>query len=80
MSVRQNGAKAVIGVKQLRRALREGTVRKVYIAADAEDRITAPVAQTCAESGIPCETVPTMKELGLTFGIEVGAAAAGELL
>ncbi len=74
----KNAAK-VVGIKQLRRALRDGACRKVFLAEDAQARITAPIVQECEHAGIPIEWAATMRELGQACGIEVGAAAAGLL-
>ena len=46
----------VIGVKQSRKAIREGRAKRVYLACDADPAITEPVAASCAEAGIPVET------------------------
>ena len=49
----------VIGVKQSRKAIREGRAKRVYLACDADPAITEPVAASCAEAGIPVlHTVP----------------------
>ena len=72
-------AAKIVGVKQLRRALREGSCSKVFLAENAEERITSPIAAICRESGVEVEWTPTMAELGHACGIEVGAAAAGIL-
>lgn len=37
----------VVGVKQSRKAIREGRVKRVYLACDADPAITTPVAETC---------------------------------
>ncbi len=74
----KNAAK-VVGIKQLRRALKDNTCSKVFLAENAEERITAPIAQQCAEQGIEVEWVATMHELGQACDIEVGSAAAGIL-
>jgi large subunit ribosomal protein L7A len=74
----KNAAK-VVGIKQLRRALKENTCTKVFLAENAESRITAPIVQQCEQSGVAVEWVPTMRELGQACEIEVGAAAAGIL-
>ena len=63
-----------IGLKQSRRALREGRVREAYVAGDAEERITGPFAQACRSENIPVTEIPTMRELGAAAGIEIGAA------
>lgn len=38
----------VIGVKQSRKAIREGRAKRVYLACDADPAITEPVAASCA--------------------------------
>lgn len=73
------GARKVVGIKQLRRALGAGSVRKVFLAEDADPRLTDPLAELCGRLGIDCEAVPTMKELGKASGIDIGAAATGIL-
>ena len=73
------GARKVIGIKQLRRALAAGTVRKVFLADDADPRLTDPLAEQCESLGVELERAATMKELGKAGGIDIGAAAAGIL-
>ena len=72
-------AKRVVGIKQLRKALRDGTAAKVFIADDADLHLTDPVKAACEENGIPAILVPTMAELGQACSIEVGAAVAAIL-
>ena len=64
----------VIGMKQSRKAIREGRARRVYIACDADPAITEPVAESCAAAWIPVETGCTMSQLGHACSITVGAA------
>ena len=45
----------VVGVKQSRKAIREGRVKRVYLACDADPAITTPVAEACQAAGIPAE-------------------------
>ena len=73
-------AKKVVGIKQLTKALKEGRAAKVFIAADAEVRVTRPIEQLCQNMSVPTETAPSMEELGRACSIEVGAAAAAILL
>ena len=70
----------VVGIKQLRRALDGGKVKKVFLAEDADPILVDPVAQLCAEIGVECEAVQTMRALGAACGISVGAAAAAILV
>ncbi len=69
----------VVGVKQTRRAINEGKAARVYLAGDADPRVTAPVETLCVEKGIPVERVAQMKELGTACGIAVGSAVAALL-
>ena len=64
----------VIGVKQSRKAIREGRAKRVYLACDADPAITEPVAASCAEAGIPVETDYTLAQLGEACRISVGAS------
>ena len=66
----------VVGTKQLRKALRDGTALRVYLAMDADPAITEPLAQICGDLQAAFCWVPTMQALGQACGIEVGAAAA----
>lgn len=66
----------VVGAKQVRRALDAGRAKAVWLAADADPGLTGPISALCAERGVPVETVSSMKELGRSCGIAVGAAVA----
>ena len=72
-------ASKVTGAKQVTRALKNGSVRLVFLAQDADPRVTDPVALLCQEQGVETETVPTMTELGAACGISVGSAVAAIL-
>ena len=69
----------VVGVKQSRKAIREGRVRRVYLASDADPAITEPIRAQCAAAGIPVEDGQTMAQLGRFCGIAVGASVAADL-
>ena len=69
----------VIGVKQSRKAVREGRAKRVYLACDADPAITEPVAVSCEAAGIPVETEHTMAQLGRACRITVGASAVAVL-
>lgn len=69
----------VVGLKQLRKALKDGTVQKVFLARNAEPRLVEPMEALCREKGVPCIWVDTMAQLGTACGIDVGAAAAALL-
>ena len=69
-------ASKVVGAKQTRRALAGGQAHTVYLAEDADPRVTEAIRELCRECGVPVFDVPTMKELGQACGIAVGAAVA----
>ena len=70
-------AARIVGVKQLRRALADGRVRKVFLADDADPALTDPIREACTLAGIPVETAASARQLGQACGISVAAAAAG---
>ena len=69
----------VVGVKQSRKAIREGRAKQVYLACDADPAITEPLAGSYAGAGIPVERTCTMSQLGQACGITVGAAVVAVL-
>ena len=77
-SLKSAGAK-VVGVKQTAKALQKGTAVSVFIAADAEERITSPIKEACERQGVECICVETMQVLGKACGIHAGASAAAIL-
>ncbi len=79
MSRELTAAKKVVGLKQTRRAISEGSAVKVYLACDADPRLTEPVLEHCRAAQICADTQYTMKHLGKACGIEVGTAAAAIL-
>lgn len=69
-------AKKVTGAKQVMRALKNGTARRVYLAENADPRVTEPVEALCREQGIETVSVNTMQAIGSACGIAVGSAVA----
>ncbi len=72
-------ANKVVGIKQLRKALSAGRVKKVYLADDADPMLTQPLMEQCRALQITVVCVPTMKQLGAACNIPVDAAAAAIL-
>jgi len=66
----------VAGVKQSRKAVKEGRAAKVFLARDADPAITEPLEQECTALGVPVEWGFTLNELGRACRISVGAAVA----
>ena len=73
------GGRKVVGTKQVLRALKAGTVYRVYAANDADTFIFQQVVRGAESAGVPCVRVPSMKELGMICGVQVPTAAAGLL-
>ena len=74
-----NTSRKVVGIKQLRKSLKDGKVLRAFAAENADPRLTDPLAEECESLGVELVWVPTMVELGKACGISVGAAAAGIL-
>ena len=70
----------VVGVKQLKKALRAGRVQSAFFAADADPAVTEPVAALCSSNGVPVTWVKSTAQLGKACGIDVGAAAAATVI
>lgn len=72
----KNGKK-IVGIKQLRKALTNGSeIKKVFLAQDADPLLTEPIAAQCEALHITVIPVPTMKQLGAACSISVEAAVA----
>lgn len=69
----------VIGSKQVKKAVIKGSVRKVYIASNAEPHIVNPLRELCNEYKVEVEESRSMEVLGNACGIEVGSAAVALL-
>ena len=69
----------VIGVKQSRKAIRDGRAAKVFLARDADPAVTAPVAELCGAQSIPVDDKSGMAQLGRACGITVGASVVALL-
>ena len=72
-------ASKVVGAKQTKRALSSGQAVAVYLAEDADPRVTEAIRELCDACGVPAYDVPSMKELGQVCGIAVGAAVAAQI-
>ncbi len=70
-------ANRVVGLRQVLRGLKAGTLARVYVANDADTFLFQRVTQAAEAAGVPVVRVPTMKELGQACHVQVPAAAAG---
>lgn len=75
----RNAKRTVVGAKQTMKAVQRNEAKTVFLAENAERRITDPIRQACEEKNIPVELVDSMKKLGRACGIEVGCSAAALL-
>ena len=69
----------VVGAKQLKKAVKAGRAKYVFLAENADPAVTEPLEILCTANHIQITWVRTMAELGRACGIEVGAAAAAVL-
>lgn len=72
----RSAKKKVIGAKQTTKAIQKDLAKVVYVAKDAESRVTRDVVEMSAKKRIPVVMVDSMAELGKACGIQVGAALA----
>ncbi len=72
-------ARRVVGVKQIRKLLPTGQIRKVFLAQNADPVLTEPLAALCGRYEVEVEAVQTMRLLGDACEISVEAAAAALL-
>lgn len=71
-----SGSNKVVGAKQVKRALKDGRAVRLYMAMDADPRLLQPLVQEAVNRRVPVQQVSSMKELGQSCGIAVGAAVA----
>ena len=76
----RSATRCVAGVKQTRRALSAGQVKKLFLACDADPALTGPLAEMARSAGVPVEEGATMAQLGAACQIAVGAACCAILI
>ncbi len=69
----------VVGAKAVERALASGLVEKVFVAKNAEERVVRGLLDLCKKQGVLAVYSESMKELGKSCGLRVGAAACAVL-
>ena len=69
----------VVGIKQTKRAIAEGNAAAVYLAKDADPKLTEPLRAMCGLAQIAVVDTYAMAELGRSCGIAVGTAACAIL-
>jgi len=71
--------KKAVGSKETLKAIENGLAAKVFIAKNAEKRVTLPLIEACRQNQVPIIEIETMDELGKACKITVKAAAAAIL-
>ena len=77
MEMLKDAPRKVVGTKQVLRAIKSGSLSRVYVANDADTYLYQRVVTAAEAAGLPTVRVASMKELGAACGVEVKAAAAG---
>lgn len=72
----REASRLAVGLNQTTKAIEQSTVVELFVARDAEQRMTTRIALLAETHNVPITWVETMRELGIACGIEVGAAAA----
>ena len=67
-------SKKTVGLKQSLKALRNGQVKTVVIARDADEKIIKEVVAICEKDSIQVFYADEMKKLGKACNIDVGAS------
>lgn len=68
-----------VGVKQTEKAVMRQAAAIVYIATDADERVTARLLELCEANNVPLVCSETMYSIGRACNINVKAAAAAVL-
>jgi len=68
-----------IGTNETSKAIGRGRAQVVFVARDADRRVTEPVVRAARANGVEIVEVESMAVLGRTWGIAVGAAVAAIL-
>ena len=66
----------VVGTKETLKAVEKNEAQLVFIARDADEKVTRAVVELCRDRGVEIRNVESMQELGKWCGIKIGAATA----
>ncbi|HHT50232.1 MAG TPA: 50S ribosomal protein L7ae-like protein [Eubacteriaceae bacterium] len=69
----------VVGIKQTRKAIKEGRAEVVYLAKDVDQHLFREIKKLCEDHHIEIYYAETMKELGKACSIDTKAATAAIL-
>lgn len=77
-ALKQAGQRTV-GVKQTEKAVSKLAAELVFIANDADERVTGRLTELCQKNNVPTVVTESMADIGKACGINVKAAAAAIL-
>lgn len=66
----------VVGIKQSQKALEKDSVKIVFIAKDADEKVIRSIRELSQKNAVEMVYIESMKQLGKACCIEVGAAVA----
>jgi large subunit ribosomal protein L7A len=66
----------VVGTKQTLKCLEKQNVKAVFVAKDADDRVTSQVVELAKAKNVEVQYIDTMNELGKQCNVEVKTAVA----
>ena len=69
----------VVGEREVRRAMEKGILRKIFVAADSDEKVIKPLRETAVGLGVEVENVDSKLKLGRACAIDRPAAVAGLL-
>ena len=69
----------VVGEREVRRAIEKGTLRKLFVAMDCDEKVTKPVREVASKMEVEVEEVDSKLKLGRACAIGRPAALAGLL-
>lgn len=75
----KQAAQRTVGVKQTEKAVARQVAELVYIASDADERVTGKLMELCQSHGVQTVCTESMADIGRACAINVKAAAAAIL-
>ncbi len=79
LSALKGDVQRVVGMKETTRALQKNIAKIIFVAKDADAKITQPILEECEKKNIPYNIVESMQALGKACGIQAGAAVAATI-
>lgn len=71
---------AAVGLRSVEKRIGRGEIASVYLAADADARLSHKVLSLCVEHHVPCMRCYTRQQMGEFARLDVPAAVVGILI